>query len=345
MNSTALNNEQVLDLLERLTDMQELPRAVEQMGVDHEAALEVAVENGYPSWNRMYAAHKVLKREAAARAQVDGVTVIGDHSTHTGQPQPGTDGSRLVLMPLHLLAPDPDNLRFDDTEDVEDLAQSIRMSGLQQPIVARQSADVVDVDHPAVIVAGHRRYAALTLLGHRAAQVILRPEMDADDVLAAMLVENSQRRDLDPISEARGINHLMTTRADLNSQYDVAQQLGRSQTWVGRRLALLKLSPAVQDKVRAGEILEAEAVALSRRNSGDARPAQAGSNSHHLGASHDLASRAKRRCQSNNHTGRKVGLVACGECWEAVIRADERALVHTHSAQKGECVTCGRSMS
>lgn len=338
MDVEALTPEQELELVGRLVDMEPLPDAASAMGVPDAAAQASAIEYGHPSWSALYRSQKILKREAIARAELEVVEVP--------QSAPATpDGARLVMMPLHLLQPDPDNPRADATEDVEGLAQSIRMNGLQQPIVARQVADVVDVDHPAVIVAGHRRYAALTSLGHVSAQVILRPEMDADDVLAAMLIENSQRRDLDPISEARAIRRLMSTSPDLRSQEAVAAQLGRSQPWVGRRLALLELSLPVQEKVRAGEVRLEEAVQLSRVNSGRSRAPRAGGNSYHLGAGHALSDRARRRCSSNGHKAYRVGKVACGECWEAVIRADERAQIHTHSVAAGVCATCDRTMS
>lgn len=341
----ALTPAQELELVGHLVDMEPLPAAAAEMGIDLADAQATATEHGHPSWSALYRAHKMLKREAAARAEVEVVTVVGDHSVHLGRPSTGDDGARLVMMPLHLLQPDPDNPRADASEDVAGLAQSIRMNGLQQPIVARQVADVVDVDHPAVIVAGHRRYAALTSLGHVSAQVILRAEMDSDDVLAAMLIENSQRRDLDPVSEARAIRRLMAKSPDLRSQDAVAAQLGRSQPWVGRRLALLELSLPVQEKVRAGEVRLEEAVQLSRVNSGRSRAPRAGGNSYHLGAGHALSDRARRRCSSNGHKAYRVGKVACGECWEAVIRADERAQIHTHSVAAGVCATCDRTMS
>ena len=326
----AVDEATVIEIVERFTELESADDIAAAVGLSAREVTDIGREHGYPSWAALDRALEKLKREHDARQPAAAPTASGDDT-------------ELMQVPLHLLEPDPENPRAS-VDDIDDLAQSIVSNGLLQPIVARRTADVIDIDHPLVIVAGHRRYAALVTLNHTSAPVIVRAAMTPAAVLAAMLVENSQRRDLDPISEARAISHLMATRAELNSQTDVAQQLGRSQSWVGRRLALLELSPAVQDKVRAGEILENEAVQLSRRNSGRARPARAGSNNHHFGVAHDLADRAKRRCASNKHTAHRIGKVACGECWEAVIRADERSAIHAHSASKGECVTCGRAM-
>lgn len=63
----------------------------------------------------------------------------------------------------------------------------------------------------------------------------------------------------------------------------------------------------------------------------------------HLGPEHTLAHRAKARCRRAGHQlsgGKGVGGVACGECWEQVIRADERTGLLDASNQSGRCVLC-----
>ena len=336
---------ELIGALQRLSDLEPISVIADDLRIPPRALDEQMRPYGFPNWADVDASLKRLLREQEAREPMTEQQVQRGLAAAGPLPEDGaTTSERLVRMPLYLLEPDPDNPRADASDDVEDLMASIKANGLLQPIVARMSGSTIDHEHPLIIVAGHRRYAALTRLGYTSTQVIVREQMSSDDVLAAMLVENSQRRDLHPLDEARAIKRLMATRKGMSSPAQVAQGLGRSKTWVTNRLALLELSPAVQDKMRAGEVQLGDAVQLSRMNAGRVRKPRAGSNSKHFGHGHDLAERARRRCTSNNHTGYRVGLVACGECWEAVIRADERAHIHEHSAAKGVCATCNREM-
>lgn len=104
----------------------------------------------------------------------------------------------LIQAPITQVIPDPANPR-EDVGDVTELADSMEEIGLLQPIVARREGARM------IVVAGHRRLAAAQQLGWRTVPVIIRREMLPDDVLAAMLIENGQRRDLDPIEEARAL--------------------------------------------------------------------------------------------------------------------------------------------
>lgn len=232
--------------------------------------------------------------------------------------------------------PDPGNPR-DDLTGIAELAESIREVGLIQPIVVRRDGDPPRL----VVVAGHRRLAAIQRLGWATAQVIIRPPMRPADVLAQMIVENSHRVDLDPIEEARGLKALMV-KLNATSQADLAAKVGRTQMYVSQRLALLSLPVEDQDAIRAGEMNLSDGVRRGREAAGTAR-AKNTTGHPHLGVDHDLASRAKARCKRLQHkkSGRNsVGGVACGACWESVIRADERQHLHEHSARAGECATC-----
>lgn len=191
------------------------------------------------------------------------------------------------------------------------------------------------------MVAGHRRLAALKLLGWTHAAVIIRGDMRPDHVLAAMLIENGQRRDLDPIEEARGLRKLKE-ETDAND-IGLAKKVGRSQSHVSARLALLLLSPDDQDRVRTGELGITQATALGRLNGGKVRKRQKGVHrDFYFGVTHDLATRARARCKRLGHTASKLaGGMACGACWESVIRADERDQAQQRLATTGTCPTCG----
>ena len=242
---------------------------------------------------------------------------------------------QLVDVDPRRLHPDPDNPR-QDVGDVAELAQSMHANGLLQPIVARRTG----TDSRLVVVAGHRRLAAALRLGWTTVPVIVRRDMRPDDVLAAMLVENGQRRDLDPIEEARALSRLQSQTPGI-SHRSLADRVGRTQVHVSSRLALLSLPIEEQEMLRAGQMNLADAIRRGREASGNVRSTSTGSP--HLGIDHTLSGQARARCRRLKHKagGRNsVGGVACGECWESVIRADERQHLHAHSGKHGQCALC-----
>ena len=241
---------------------------------------------------------------------------------------------QLLTLPIGQVHPDPDNPR-DELPDIPELAESLKAVGMLQPIVVRRAAGRW------VVVMGHRRLAAARVAGWSSVRVIVRGAMRPDDVLAAMLVENGHRRDLDPIEEARGLARL---KAQLGGVSDsaVAARVGRPPSHVIARLRLLALPIEEQDEVRRGEMTLAAAagrakVASGRIGTGPTRGLP------HLSTAHPLAENAKARCRRLGHSrgkGQGVGGLACGACWESVIRADERRHLHAHSARTGTCVVC-----
>jgi ParB family chromosome partitioning protein len=273
-------------------------------------------------------------------------------SRETEETDPGTR-QRLVRLRVDQLRADPNNprehLARDDDEgnsDLDQLADSIRENGLLQPIVVREVQTYVD-ESPAVaytIVAGHRRAAALRNLRWTTTEVIIRPPMRPDEVLAAMLIENGQRAGLDPIEEARAIRTLGAQHGWTDAE--VARKIGRSQNYVSRRLALLQLDPDEQERIRAGEMGLTAGSDLGRLKSGRTRYSSKGHTSvDYFGPTHDLADRARARCSRLGHKGRKIaGGEACGGCWESVLRADERDDAQTRNANAGRCVTCGQDL-
>lgn len=244
----------------------------------------------------------------------------------------------LAAVPIGQLRPSPNNPRENlDGEAIDDLARSIREVGLIQPIIVQR----IEGHTGFQIVAGHRRFAAILRLGWATAPCVVRRSMLPDEELLAMLVENGQRAGLDPIEEARAMARLKSTGL---TDKDIARKVGCSQPKVSGRLALLSLPVEEQEELRSGLMTIGAATTLAVIESGKARPAAKGKKSAaHFSVHHSLASRVKRRCQSKGHKrggAKSAGGFACGECWEAVIRADEREQLHLASGRKGECVLC-----
>lgn len=302
----------------------------------------IYTSHGYPDQERMIRALNVLstKINAAGDIPIAGNSTAPPVVVAAG-PRPGATVKAIAALaeiPLDRIHPSPNNPR-QHLGDIPDLAGSMREAGLVQPIVV-QRLDTGDFQ----IVAGHRRHAAAVLLGWPVIPCLVRKRMLPDAELLAMLVENGQRAGLDPIEEARALRHLKATAHLSDGQ--LAQKVGRSQSIVSARLALLALSAEEQEQIRTGQMGLVEGVDRGRMNSGKTRPgAQGKVSAAWLSHTHGLAPRAKARCTRLAHKrngGASVGGTACGECWESVIRADERDHLHEVSARTDMCVLCRR---
>ncbi len=121
---------------------------------------------------------------------------------------------------------------------LEELAQSIRLRGILQPLLVRP--------HPATagryqIVAGERRWRAAGAAGLHEVPALVH-EMSDTEAAAVALVENLQRQDLNPMDEAEGYDRLLTQFAF--TQEALGQAVGKSRSHVANTLRLLNLPPA-----------------------------------------------------------------------------------------------------
>lgn len=229
----------------------------------------------------------------------------------------------LAAIPVGQVHPSPANPRTNLT-DIEDLAMSIRENGLIQPLIVQR----IPGEPGYRIVAGHRRYAAIVKLGWARVPAVVRRDMLPDEELLAMLVENGQRANLDPIEEARALQRLVDGGLTAG---EVARKVGRHVNTVNARLLLLKLPIAEQEEVRAGHYTLTHANNLIRdirradreRANPVARPVgrpKGATTKPHFGPTHPLADQVRARC---DHRGTpKVNGVGCGACWEETIRLD-----------------------
>ena len=166
------------------------------------------------------------------------------------------------------LGHNPHNPRDDYAGDaLDELAASLREIGQLQPIsvVAR---DVFLAHHPEdiatlgsarwVVIMGNRRLAAARIAGLDELAVSVQDRLGGADprLTDATLIENIHREALPPLLEARELQGLVER---FGSQAAVAQRVAKTQGWVSQRLALLKLTPALQDRLRSGELTVREA--------------------------------------------------------------------------------------
>lgn len=162
------------------------------------------------------------------------------------------NGVRMIR--LSEVEPNPDQPRkIFDTEPLEALAESISQHGVIQPVVVRPKDGVY------MIVTGERRWRAARMAGLSEIPVII---IEADDKKAAelALVENIQRKDLNPVEEARGYAALIDEFS--YTQEEIAKKIGRSRSAVTNSLRLLDLPTKALDYLASGELSEGHAKVL-----------------------------------------------------------------------------------
>jgi ParB family chromosome partitioning protein len=151
---------------------------------------------------------------------------------------PLAEGDEIREIEIDLIRPGHQQPRttFDQAK-LEELAQSIRTSGIIQPLLVRPSGGLFE------LVAGERRWRAAQLAGLPRIPAIIR-EIPDDKLLELALIENIQRQELNPIEEANAYKRLIES---LNlTQEEVAQRVGRDRTFVTNYLRILKLPSEIQ---------------------------------------------------------------------------------------------------
>ncbi|WP_278960377.1 nucleoid occlusion protein [Lactobacillus apis] len=133
---------------------------------------------------------------------------------------------------------------FSD-ESIRELATTLDKEGLLQPIVVREQGEQYE------IIAGERRFRAAKQLGWETIPAIVN-NMGEAQAASLALIENLQRENLNPIDEAQAYNNLM--KLNNLTQTALAQNIGKSQSYVANKMRLLKLSPKVQSYLASGQI-------------------------------------------------------------------------------------------
>lgn len=167
------------------------------------------------------------------------------------------DKNRIIEINVDQIVPNPAQPRrnFDETE-LENLAQSIRVNGLIQPIAVRRSAQ-----GRYEIIAGERRLRACRLAGMTNIPCIVN-ECSADESAVMAMTENLQREDLGVFEEAEGIRKLIETWGV--TQEEAAYRLGKSQSAVANKLRILRLTERERKRIVEAGLTERHARALVR---------------------------------------------------------------------------------
>lgn len=165
------------------------------------------------------------------------------------------DPASVVELPLSKLQPGKYQPRKHmDSENLDDLTNSIKNQGVMIPILVRPiSNDKYE------IIAGERRFRAATKAGLSEIPALIKEANDEQASIMA-LVENMQREDLKPLEEARGIRQLIDEFKFTHEQ--AAKAVGRSRSFTTNLLRLFNLAPIVQELLDEGKLDMGHARAL-----------------------------------------------------------------------------------
>lgn len=140
-----------------------------------------------------------------------------------------------------------------DEKALKELAVSIKEHGVIQPIIVR------NVNGKYEIIAGERRYKASALAGMTKIPAIIR-DLDDKESSKVALLENLQRKNLNPIEEARTYQKIL--EIDQMTQEELAKTMGKSQSAVANKIRLLSLPDEIQDSLLKEQISERHARTL-----------------------------------------------------------------------------------
>jgi ParB family chromosome partitioning protein len=181
--------------------------------------------------------------------------LLGDETGEDARPEGPHAPPRAV--PIEYLRPSRFQPRRQINEgDLRELADSIAVRGVLQPILVRPDPEQPDRFE---IIAGERRWRASQLARVHEVPVIVR-EFSDGEALEVALIENLQRQDLSPLEEAEGYRRLMDEYA--HTQDDVAKVVGKSRSHIANTMRLLALPDPIKRLVDEGLLSAGHARAL-----------------------------------------------------------------------------------
>ena len=164
----------------------------------------------------------------------------------------GNDEVREIEIDLIRPGHEQPRTTFDQAK-LEDLAQSIRTTGVIQPLLVRPVGGLFE------LVAGERRWRASQLAGLSRVPAIVRDIPD-ENLLELALIENIQRAELNPVEEANAYKRLIDSLG--LTQEEVAKRVGRDRTFVTNYLRVLKLPRDIQELIESDRVSFGHARAL-----------------------------------------------------------------------------------
>jgi ParB family chromosome partitioning protein len=167
-----------------------------------------------------------------------------------------SDEGALKSIPISQIGRNPFQPRREfNSDEMAELQESLKASGLLQPITVRRRPGKDGFE----LIAGERRLRAATKLGWKEIPAIIK-EIDDKTVLTLALVENLQRTDLNPIEEGEGYYQLSHEFG--LTQLQIAETVGKDRTTIANMLRLLQLPDAVRRLLQDGQLTMGHAKVL-----------------------------------------------------------------------------------
>ena len=172
-------------------------------------------------------------------------------------------GKNIKIIPVEQIKPGPWQARKDfDVNDLEDLSNSIKSKGILSPILVTQSNDknVSSYD----LIAGERRWRAAQMAKIHEVPCIVLNNVDANSASVMSLIENIQRKDLNAIEEAQGLNELINQHN--YTQESAGKIVGKSRVYITNSLRLLKLPEKILSFIKDNKLSAGHARLLIGRD-------------------------------------------------------------------------------
>ena len=161
------------------------------------------------------------------------------------------EGKNIKIIPVEQIKPGSWQARKNfDANDLEDLSNSIRSKGILSPILVTQSNDKNDSSYD--LIAGERRWRAAQMAKIHEVPCIVINDVDANSASVMSLIENIQRKDLNAIEEAQGLNELINQHN--YTQESAGKIVGKSRVYITNSLRLLKLPEKILSLIKDNKL-------------------------------------------------------------------------------------------
>jgi ParB family transcriptional regulator, chromosome partitioning protein len=238
----------------------------------------------------------------------------------------------IIMVQKKNIHPNPDNPRYE-AGDVTALSRSIDQEYLLSPLLVIPAPEFGDGHY--MIEDGFRRWVSITDPELEIPCTVREPKEKEDLSVRALitgLVTDVHKEHLTAMERAEAYGRLRDENG--MTQSSIARMLGLTDSTIGRYLSLLELSDKSKNAVRDGRLSVEKAVdavqkhrAIRRKKQGK-KPIDVGWEPDHFTDKHHLAKKARVMCDARNHSSRRrLGNIACGQCWEDAIRQDQTTVL------------------
>ena len=161
------------------------------------------------------------------------------------------EGKNIKIVPVEQIKPVSWQARKNfDVNDLKDLSNSIKSKGILSPILVTQSNDKNESSYD--LIAGERRWRAAQMAKIHEVPCIVVNDVDSNSASVMSLIENIQRKDLNAIEEAQGLNELINQHN--YTQESAGKIVGKSRVYITNSLRLLKLPEKILSLVKDNKL-------------------------------------------------------------------------------------------